>query len=151
MNSEDHVWTEVFSEKQQRWIHADSCEEAWDNPTLYEKGWGKRMAYCIALSVEGTMDVTKRYVRDATKALPRDKLSEHDLKVLLDNITAIRCASLAPEEQARIMDERDLETAELLSYSTAATVSSGAAVGPRQSGAGEWTRERGEDGEKRND
>ena len=46
----DHVWVEVYSDSQQRWIHCDGgkCDEN----LLYELGWGKKLTYIIAFSVE---------------------------------------------------------------------------------------------------
>ena len=48
----DHVWTEVYSEGQHRWIHFDSCEGICDKPLIYENGWGKNLTYIVAFSVE---------------------------------------------------------------------------------------------------
>ena len=57
----DHVWTEVYLEKDMKWVHMDSCENSYNAPLLYEKGWGKKLTYCIAVNQLEIVDVTPRY------------------------------------------------------------------------------------------
>ena len=40
----------------------DSCENAYDAPKMYERGWGKKLTYCIAVNADEAVDVTQRYV-----------------------------------------------------------------------------------------
>uniref|UniRef100_A0A7S2L2R3 Thioredoxin domain-containing protein n=1 Tax=Skeletonema marinoi TaxID=267567 RepID=A0A7S2L2R3_9STRA len=59
----DHVWVEVWSVRQQRWLHADSCEGLIDRPNMYEQGWGKKLNYAVAATHDSVADVSKRYTR----------------------------------------------------------------------------------------
>lgn len=140
-NSEDHVWNEIYSPFHERWVHVDSCEEAYDRPLIYADGWGKKMAYVIGFSSTGARDVTRRYVRRADAALPRNRFDERQLSQALESITVDQRLRMTPELREIYKERDEVEEAEMLSYSDEQAVEL-----PRQSGAADWVAQRGEDG-----
>ncbi|KAI9267902.1 hypothetical protein BDA99DRAFT_504305 [Phascolomyces articulosus] len=142
----DHVWTEVYSEAKERWVHCDSGEEAYDQPLLYSEGWGKKLNYVIAFSSEESLDVTKRYTLHWSDVLKRRVLvDEHTLKNFLDHITLERQKGLPEERRAILKERRKREEKELDDASKRTQVKDSEKMG-RQTGSIEWRTARGESG-----
>lgn len=162
-NSEDHVWTEVYSVHRKRWVHIDVCEEAWDTPLLYSQGWNKKLAYCIAFSADGCQDVTRRYVRNPVQhALPRTKCTEGQLIHIVREVRSLRRKDMEKKEKFRLEQEDLREDGEFRKYIIEAVALSISKLHPgsegrldpdaqkaaegRQSGSAEWVRTRREGG-----
>ncbi|GFR33114.1 peptide-N(4)-(N-acetyl-beta-glucosaminyl) asparagine amidase [Trichonephila clavata] len=70
----DHLWTEIYSESRNKWIHCDPCENICDRPLMYEIGWKKKLSYVIAFSEYEVQDVTWRYTCNFKETLKRRTL-----------------------------------------------------------------------------
>ena len=57
----DHVWTEIWDDKQQRWVHVDPSEKRIDDPKMYERDWKKNLKEVYALENGNTENVTNNY------------------------------------------------------------------------------------------
>jgi transglutaminase-like putative cysteine protease len=57
----DHVWTEVWEEAENRWMHVDPSEKRVDDPLMYERDWKKSLSNVYAFENGKMEDVTSSY------------------------------------------------------------------------------------------
>lgn len=145
----DHVWAEVFSPDQQRWIHCDPCENVFDGPLMYESGWNKKLSWVFAFESGGcALDVTRRYSRSFDVDMIKRRLNFHSLmltRALQNNAPHVR-----PSEY----DEFKRCSQETLGKLMSKTGSQDANLKPEEtrgriSGDTKWKESRGEAGNDR--
>ncbi|XP_029590983.1 peptide-N(4)-(N-acetyl-beta-glucosaminyl)asparagine amidase [Salmo trutta] len=142
-DSTDHVWTEVYSASQHRWLHCDSCENACDKPLLYEIGWGKKLDYVLAFSKDQVVDVTWRYSCKHPEVLSRrNKVQEPWLLYTINGLNAVRQQSLSSERKKELLERLLVELVEFISPKTPKQ----GELGGRNSGSLAWRDARGETG-----
>lgn len=136
----DHVWTEVWCG---RWVHADACEDVLDEPLLYERGWNKKLNYCMATGVDCVADVTRRYTERFEEVRGRRTLAEEGaLQAGLRKMNDEVVGRLAEDE--RMVATKRYEE-DMVGLVTGAS-GGGQALPGRQSGSKDWVESRGEGG-----
>jgi len=137
----DHVWTEVrlvdtattaaddyddddetgSNSRCNKWIMVDSCEGVLNEPSMYEKGWGKKMNCVVAAAVDHVVDVTARYTRRfGTAEFERRRRavvsSESAARRILDEINRETLWNGLPPRVRADLERRLAEEQKLLDY-----------------------------------
>lgn len=139
----------IWSHKERRWLHADSCENSLDEPLLYETGWGKKLAYVVAVGAGSVCDVTRRYTADYAAVLTRRTIvDEAWLASELARLNASAVSAVSAHERAAVVARNDADHASLRITEPDAPATAASNLPGRQSGSESWVKERGEGGEK---
>ncbi|XP_035038415.2 peptide-N(4)-(N-acetyl-beta-glucosaminyl)asparagine amidase [Hippoglossus stenolepis] len=140
-DSTDHVWTEIYSLAQRRWLHCDSCENVCDKPLLYEVGWGKKLAYVLAFSKDQVVDVTWRYSCKHPEVLSRrTRVQEAWLLHTISGLNDSRQQVVSPGRKKDLTERLLVELVEFLSPKKPKP----GELGGRDSGSMAWRIARGE-------
>lgn len=139
-----NLYIEIYIPKFNRWVHADSCEEAFDTPLMYESGWGKQLSFVIALSSLGFVDVTPRYSRKFEQVSLKRNIDESSFAKVLRRWTLECRKSLSESFKAELEIRDEQEERELISFTKECRDLQEKEMFGRQSGSLLWRKARGE-------
>ncbi|KAI9103059.1 hypothetical protein DFS34DRAFT_683129 [Phlyctochytrium arcticum] len=146
----DHVWTEVWSESLGRWVNCDSCEgeQSYDEPFMYEAGWGKSLTYIFSISPYSVIDSTRRYTQKFTSDVlaRRTVVSEPWLATQLADLNRRLVSELGPDMRTHIVQKTESEIKGLSGVGEGGRAVHGDEIKGRVSGDEAWKAARGEDG-----
>ncbi|CAF4602828.1 unnamed protein product, partial [Rotaria socialis] len=137
----DHVWTEVYSENQHRWLHCDACENLCDSPLIYEKGWKKNLLFCIAFAKDHVEDVTWKYVTNFKQTMQRRNINEKIFAKTISRVNKKLQSQLNQQEKNKIISNRIEDIFSMLNEEKLTKESE---LHGRQSGSLGWKLARGE-------
>ncbi|CAF4750842.1 unnamed protein product, partial [Rotaria magnacalcarata] len=137
----DHVWTEVYSENQHRWLHCDACENLCDSPLIYEKGWKKNILFCIAFAKDHVEDVTWKYVTNFKQTIQRRNINEKRMAKTISRMNEKLQSQLNQQEKNKIIANRIEDIVSMLNEEKLTKESE---LHGRQSGSLGWKLARGE-------
>ncbi|XP_061400557.1 peptide-N(4)-(N-acetyl-beta-glucosaminyl)asparagine amidase [Musca vetustissima] len=137
----DHVWTEVYSDSQMRWLHVDPSDNVVDSPLMYQHGWKRNIDYVFAYSCDDIQDVTWRYCNNHKETLQKRRFcTETELIEALLTIRKKRQAHLS-DERKKLLSQRCM--VELIELTVERSPTENELKG-RSSGSLAWRQSRGE-------
>lgn len=128
----------------QRWIHIDPCENVIDEPSLYSSNWNKKMSLVVGFGNDYCIDLLEKYI--TSNRLPVSPRTRQAVGSAIKYVNSKKILTSGVNWHT-VYDRYLLPyNKEVVSLKAVTPTQTSTAEKGRQSGKGQWTETRGEDG-----